>query len=301
MPIPDYTAGGVKLYKYTTIDAVRNILSQTKLRWRSPVDFNDPFDISRNLGLSARADELQVEIAKEIASLIASGSCPENIKDSRFSYILKMMSLQPESVRAEFADKILKTIIVPTSEGQIVSLKALEHEWQKTVHQMRVLCLSERNDVLPMWAHYADKGRGVVLEFTGSIELDSNFLIARKVSYTQDPPSILCLKDWVRCFLGSAEKKFEDLYREVQYVKKPAWEYEKEWRVVTVVSLSDGEPYSDISFFPQDLRGIYLGYNCADKDKKEVLGLLNSQFLHVRTYSAELAPYAQSVSFSEIK
>ena len=33
------------------------------------------------------------------------------------------------------------------------------------VPTFRILCLSELHDVTPMWQHYADAYRGVVLEF----------------------------------------------------------------------------------------------------------------------------------------
>lgn len=301
MQIPKYTAVGIKLYKYTTLDAAKNILLHTKLRWRSPSDFNDPFDISGNLGLSARAQELQREIVQEIASLIKTGSCPGNIRSPKLRYILQMMSLHSESVRAEFAKEAIHHILVPATEGQILSLKAMEEEWAKTVHRMRVLCLSERNDVPPMWAHYADKGKGVVLEFKGTVDLDSPFLIAQKVRYSQTPPAIMCLKDWVKCSLGSSDKEFEDLYREVQYVKTTSWEYEKEWRIVTVDAFPKDMPYSDLSFFSQDLQGIYFGYSCGEKEKKDLLEILASKYAQAKAYSANLHHYNQTISFTGIK
>jgi Protein of unknown function (DUF2971) len=69
-------------------------------------------------------------------------------------------------------------------------LKSLLHDMigiDRPIHErFRVLCLSAKPDSVVMWSHYADKHRGICLEFSTDNE---EFSGAYKVEYCQKYPS----------------------------------------------------------------------------------------------------------------
>ena len=58
------------------------------------------------------------------------------------------------------------------------ALQELKEHWLNTLDKKRVICVSEEPDIIPMWNHYADGYKGLVLEFECLDELDSVWLLA---------------------------------------------------------------------------------------------------------------------------
>lgn len=87
--------------------------------------------------------------------------------------------------------------------------------------------------LLPMWGHYADKGKGVCLVFDKDIlltKVDSNKMWHKKVGYVKkyNPELYISSKDDVM-----------DHFREIFFKKDAQWSYEQEYRVVSHDSSSD--------------------------------------------------------------
>lgn len=287
----------ISLYKYIPTRYALKVIKDNKLRWSSPTKFNDPVDVVRKLRLEDRAVEIQEALLQELAMLIIAGVCPPQIKHPKLKYILQhMQNLDPQKRQEAARDLKRHGLISPTGQ-QISSLRFMSEEWEKMVGQMRILSLSESHAVIPMWAHYSDNGRGVALEFRGDRKRDSVFLAAKKVKYSNTPPSIVSVSDWVQSLIGSGEKGWEYLFGEAQYVKTEEWKYEKEWRIVTFDY--DTVDYSYFNFFPEDLRGIYFGYNCDSVSKIEILKTLDSRYSHVKIYNSEFAQIERVLCFSE--
>ena len=170
--------------------------------------------------------------------------------------------------------------------GQIDVLARLKQHWHGLVPRFRVLCLSELNDVTPMWHHYADAYKGTVLEFEAVDGLDSAFLVARPVKYQDTPPAIASKEVWVECILQRSTRTYRDLFTEYEYVKTLAWEYEREWRIVSFARDSDSGLFSDYPFHPRELAGVYLGTLCSQEDERDILALRCHGFEHVRVFKA---------------
>jgi DUF2971 family protein len=135
-----------------------------------------------------------------------------------------------------------------------------------------------------MWNHYADRYKGVVLEFFAVEDVDSVFQLARPVVY-QDAPSISEAAAWVSCMLLEGDARWQDLFMEYLYVKTPAWSYEGEWRIpVPGRRPDDSELYGDYGFHPRELTGIYFGPRCPDGDRSDLLKLLLHGLEHVKVY-----------------
>ena len=105
-------------------------------------------------------------------------------------------------------------------------LKDLQSKIVELRNTTGVSCLTEADDSLLMWAHYANNHRGICVEYD-LMEINSvlNFT-AIPVVYSKerscfnffDPSSIE--KDTLKLFIHSLTSK------------SPEWDYEKEWRII---------------------------------------------------------------------
>ena len=280
----DHRTGGTTVSfssKYMTAAVAKIVLATRTLRWSSPILFNDPFDVTQELRLDFDAAKLNACLTDELASRIENGEPLDNIPHPMAAILFPiLMSASPE-LRQKVANGLRDELSVTTS-GQVGALSLLKETWAKMVPTFRILCLSEVPDSAPMWAHYTDQHRGVVLEFSAVDELDSAFLTARPVVYQDDAPSIADTKQWVNCILGLGEVNYLDLFAEYQYVKTKGWEYEKEWRIVSSARPGDHELFHDYEFHPDELTGIYFGYRCSEDDRAELMALLTSGLEHTR-------------------
>lgn len=260
------------------------ILKNRTLRWSSPMRFNDPFDTTQELRLAFDPDVLNELLTEEWISLIKKGSA-----GSVSHPILAMLGHKLDNSSSEERDKFVNDLRgepLPSTRGQIDAVEALREHWRNVVPGLRVLCLSESNDVTSMWLHYSDNYKGVVLEFEALDEIDSSFLVARQVTYQDAPPAIANARTWVRCLLGQSQNKLMKLMKEYQYTKTNDWAYEREWRIVTHARSDDTAQFADYDFHPRELTRVYFGPQCSDADKSAILAALSNGLEHVSCHDA---------------
>jgi DUF2971 family protein len=267
-------------YKYMTAKVATIVLATRRLRWSSPLLFNDPFDITQELRLNFDEHELGAALTDRVAWLVEHGDS-STVRHPVYGHLVRLaMRASPDKRRAMASE--LRTRLRATP-GQAEVLKEVKDTWRAMVPTFRVLCLSEVNDVTSMWNHYADKYRGVVLEFFAIVEVDSAFQAARPVVYQDTPPSIADVAAWVSCMLG--ERNYRDLFTEYLYVKTCAWSYEREWRIpMPGRRPDDSELFGDYGFHRQELTAIYFGPNCSAEDRTDLLALLTHGLEHVQAH-----------------
>lgn len=121
--------------------------------------------------------------------------------------------------RLRFSAQLRRKYSKPRSEG---------HENQIIDDRTGLLCLVERPDNLLMWAHYGDSHKGVCLEFDTSEWL---FRLAAKIHYSETYPLV-----------DTANQTPEEIMRETLLRKSKEWEYEQEWRIVSMRGMISGWP-----------------------------------------------------------
>lgn len=92
-------------------------------------------------------------------------------------------------------------------------------EMMKITSSMGIFCLSEVNDDILMWSHYANGHTGVCLEYSTSNSKLFGCEIT-KIEYAEDYPFFSnrdeINMEWTKKFISTKSKR---------------WEYEKEWRI----------------------------------------------------------------------
>ena len=154
-------------------------------------------------------------------------------------------------------------------ELRAISIEKLAKD---TNAKVGILSLSEKNDDLLMWSHYANSHKGICLEF-GTFQpslLDG----ARPVRYADEFPAMELYEIVVH----------EDLRKSASWMltKAAQWGYEKEWRVL---DFDDGP--GPKSFPPACLTGVIVGCRIPETDRKTVSSWLLTRRCAVAVYQAK--------------
>ncbi len=229
-----------------------------------------------------------------MASYIEKGLTLSPHANPKLRLLMGMASQGDLSTRRRLASN-LRNKSFPTTGGQVQSRKDLQGTWRKMVPAFRILCFSESRDVAPMWLHYADNYKGVVMEFEVVDVTDSPLLSARAVEYLDSPPVLADAKTWVDLMFGemSQTQLFDDYF----YLKTQDWSYEKEWRIVSHARENELGLYADYPFNLGELNTIYFGPNCPDEDKREITSMLIHGLEHVSTRSGVLDKRTSKIIF----
>ncbi len=231
-----------KLYKYRPWDEYsRAIITENELWFSAPIDFNDPFDCQFP-EIPATEPEvarryLTVQLEKDKARAVLSGNQ---------SHVV-------------FCDLALNDIPKWTDE-RILKFWWADHELAKfdVLHNSSICCLSETNDNLLMWSHYAEGHKGICLEFTYTLE--NQFGKPECVVYREDY-SVHDYNDW-----SSIDN--ESLLVDAIYTKSVHWSYEREWRLFELRA-----PYG-VRYFPKELlTGVIIGCKASNEVRTELIEL----------------------------
>lgn len=195
-PIPS------RLYKYVGCAPHHlSILTNLTIRFTQPDDFNDPFDCIP--GVLPPQD-----IARFVDATVARNSATIT-----------------QHYTPEAAQRARDTMIAEYTNNTDALIARCFDVVRRNLNTLGILSLADRNDSLPMWAHYADNHRGLVLglkptasplckrsrEAIGEGELKPVVYQAQRLLVHCDPLVIP---------------------PEALLIKGVLWSYESEWRVV---------------------------------------------------------------------
>lgn len=262
-------------FKYMPLDTAKIVLENTTLRWSSPVIFNDPFDVPRELFHEATEHQIAQAISQKLHSELMN---PRDNLDGVNAYLAELIQhvkkMYPKGIPATL-DSLFKTMTLnpPIGDDAPLVLQQFKEHWRKTLADRRILCLSESPSILSMWNHYADGYKGVVLEFACLDALDSAWLLAKPIEYTNEKLLTDSCEGMADLLLREESVVGKYLANEVIYIKTKEWEYEREWRVA--FSKRDGEEglYSDYKFHQLELKSIILGHQFDNSELPDIVAL----------------------------
>ncbi|WP_197507192.1 DUF2971 domain-containing protein [Mitsuaria sp. 7] len=258
-------------FKYMPAGTGRIVLTNRTLRWSSPLMFNDPFDVPRELAGGLDPETINAAYTKEISGLLQDP--PEDI--SIYNDVVRRLLEQAKAGRLKGAvkDELVALLLKPGAAKLAIGQgRAL---WQALVPQLRILCLTESPAHVAMWYHYADEYRGVVLEFRLPSSEQRPTLRPRRVNYPADLPDIYTHDGWGRLMtLGGGGAWSRAVQEMALFSKSTDWQYENEWRLVGSDAAGNAEKlYSDWGFDPGNLVSINLGPLISSEDEAAVMAL----------------------------
>ncbi|WP_395602850.1 DUF2971 domain-containing protein [Pseudomonas sp. A1230] len=211
----------MRLFKYFSADRL-GVLVNRMIRFSPPAVFNDPFEFLPSIKTIATSSEL-LEKLREAAS-----------KDHTELY--EQTGLARIGFTKEYFNRYMSRFLLSAEPFAMQVVGAMIPQTQKMIFdsmnsRIGVLCLSEKNDDLLMWAHYADCHKGFVIEFDSECDFfnrtlgpKDSFRHLRKVDYSQKRPAVMLTQT-------------ND--QEIFLTKSDHWAYEAEWRMMLPLEDAD--------------------------------------------------------------
>jgi len=272
------------LFKYLHPDRT-DVLRSQSIRFSSPAVLNDPFELKPHLARLASPEYMAAEMAAEM-----DRSLPRILREELDKLPLELRSL----ISAESLTKLLRRQLPEAQialEGiSVAMLPLLQQAMARKLEELiGILCLTQVNDSLLMWAHYADSHRGFVVEFDESssffdcrVSQDDELRHLRKVTYCVNRPSLV-LAD------------VEDFSALV--TKGTDWEYEAEWRMLMPLASAShvlGEGAEAIHLFgfpPAAVKSVILGCRMTSTKKAEIRQILSESpgYGHLKCLEAQIS------------
>jgi hypothetical protein len=273
-------------FKYMSAATALKVLKNCSLRWSSPILFNDPFDVPRELSFGLTPNELVEASGRRMRSLIEHP--PEDT-----SQLLPKIRLIVEAAKKGIEQKVKEEIfagiddVIASHEATSAPMDELRELWRTWLPDHRILCLTESPSHVAMWHHYADQYRGVVLEFKCIDELDSAWLAAKPVTYPKEKPPIYTADGWAELMTYVQEIAVEKMLHAATYIKSPDWSYESEWRIASFKRPTDTGDFTDYRFNRKEMSAIYYG-PMIDSDDRLSLRIAAGAFPDASLWDVEI-------------
>ena len=284
-------------FKYISASHWETSLLEGLIRFSQPSVFNDPFELQPHYIGAMPDDQLRHRLRSgfdenfpgEVEKLLTT--LPPEVRQGLISRDL--IGMFPPGLLDSYLDNasMLMNMMVPIFQNKLVEGFS-EH--------VGILCLSELDDSLLMWAHYADSHAGMVLEFDESHSFfnqrrgDSDeFGFLRQVTYSRERPSLHMIES--EATVAFLTKSYE-------------WAYEQEWRMLlplqnaTKVIPNAIPPVHLFSIPKTALRRIAFGCRMTPERVQHISAAIRGlgEFQHLRLEQAHLHPRHYKLQFSPI-
>lgn len=236
-------------YKYRAINLNNiNALHDCRIFLSEPKEFNDPFDC--------------------VARLIIEKPNDYDISNEEFGQIIK--EIEKHNSGYQFTNP-LDTM----KKGQIEILNM--------VANLKIYCVSEKDNDHLMWVHYADGLRGFCIEFSRK---NADFLRhAAPVNYDDILPSAykvykalleVSIAKAIKNNINDADQKaFKNAIDVMALAKLKDFYHESEWRIAE-------KGKNSISYKPKDISNIIIGERMDDGSKKLIQTILKDKYPHIK-------------------
>ncbi len=246
------------LFQYCSERSI-NIFEENRIKSSTPSTLNDPFEWKPVVAEQATADQ----IWKTVTTTHNRAPLPE--PPTRVT-VAKMKSNVPAAAK-RYQDQFR------------INLE------KKT----RIICFSQRDDGILMWAHYADRHKGFVVGFKPEVlRRDYPHSGFYKVGYGIERPVV------PHPYVGVSDEN--QLIAAVTQ-KSTEWKYEEEWRLLVDVGhlRRDSDPNDPNLYFPISpgaIDQVIFGSRCSDQLVTKIETALENTpgFSRIRRFRARLDP-----------
>jgi hypothetical protein len=286
-------------YKFCTAKVAKLNLSTRRLRFSSPLRFNDPFDCYFPPAFSNLRRSVAEFEKRHHAILTGEEALPA---DSSAAFNLAPLIHLASTVPLEVIERTRKTHRANMLAVANQFNRESQFDWEDMLRRFRLLslCVEGRNPLF--WSHYADSHRGVALEFDAYFTEGVSFASATPVKYWKRVPRAYSRKDFIENALDL--RALPDTARTLVplvLTKSQEWSYEKEWRIVRIATKMERSLFADLAFSPQSLSRIFLGCRISIRNRQAIERLATGDFAHVEIHQARQSPTRFALEFDRIR
>jgi len=288
-------------FKYLSAESAHRVISSKSLKWSSPLIFNDPFDHQTGFQIGFDGEEFAQGVMAAMERIIFDSNVVIE-KPTRFA--MGALSIS-DSARKQGREKLraffehAKREMADNLDSHI---NAMHESLVGSLCRSRVLSVTEENDNVVMWSHYADQHKGVVLKLRCIPEIDNSLLLAQKVEYSRKFVEFPPLQEFLLHLTGEREIDMAKLAYQIAFRKHENWSYENEWRVC--IPLQEGEPDGDgFSIYverPEVFDAAYLGCRMEKSEIEIFVEEIKKYLPHIKIYRTQKSDRSFALNFHEI-
>lgn len=270
-----------RLYKYADQNGIA-ILQNMTVKASKASEFNDPFELSPRIDPAQftrdrirRALQAKKRIERLYLNLRAKGLVG-NKREFKREYRRKL----PEQVEAVCAE-------LPRNVEDV--RKRFAEEFSR---HWRILCVSRVFDSILMWSHYADKHKGLVVEF--------DMTHPKLAGWSKHSCFPVDYEDQKAEFIfdSSSPEQFVKSLLAVARTKSPEWHYEQEVRFILPAPDDGGVLYR---IEPTAIRKVILGARASSAFVQQTREVLDQPLLsHIMLERASLSETEFKLEFSPV-
>lgn len=288
-------------YKYMPVGTAKAVLENSSLRWREPNQFNDPFDHQISYIFPYTKDELAEELVKEIEELVYEREASFK-EETSLSLMVQILRKSKDKIPKQEVLETLEKGVHETSDNLQAYQDKLNTFINQELNKSRVLCVTEDNDNVVMWSHYADEHRGVCIRLHCIDELDNTLLLAKPINYESTFPIFPSVQEHVKYLTGESPFEMSDLVYKIPYYKHEHWSYENEWRV----HVPHNEPLNTDGFndWAENKRvfgAIYFGCRIDLSEASDLLRLVESTYPNMEVYQSKPSTKEFKLEFERVR
>jgi hypothetical protein len=263
-------------YKYSPASTAMMVLENSKLRWSSPLLFNDVAEFQRMPRFEPTVAQAHALLPAAIAAALVDGV---PLDGARLGPLMKSMLglLQEQVTKGMSRADLIAMLGAERADADDVIEAELRGLFDRfDLKKARVLCLTTESDNHVMWGTYADSHAGIVLGFRHVEELSTPLLAAKEVSYCDGRPVVGSGLDYL--LYGDTQELREKTLQAICFTKGSVWSYEREWRTLTWRSNEDGKQWDLFTFHPDELESVTLGTRASPETEAKVRKLLVDKY-----------------------
>lgn len=258
------------------------ILQHSRLRWSSPLLFNDVAEFRRMPRFDPSVADAHKLLPTVIADAVFDGA---TLDEASLSPPMKLLLSMLKGVVANGLNRegVLDVLAGEAPQADdVIATRLQKHFESLDLGKARVLCMTTEYDNDAMWGNYAEAHAGCVLGFGHITELSTPLLAATPVAYCEERPVVGSGLDFL--LYGDTAELRERTLHAVCYTKKLAWAYEREWRVLTWRPNEQDRRYGDYLFYPAELESVTLGVRASNATAEKVRDVLSAKYPCAKLY-----------------
>lgn len=125
-------------FKYMTAKVAKIILVTHKLRWSSPLLFNDPFDVQRDFDFGFDAEELREPLINEFRRLVSAEDIPDLSRKPRVAYMVNLLRRQDYAGIRNTILQVLPQLIDEGIQDARRSYEQIKNRWSEFISNFRI-------------------------------------------------------------------------------------------------------------------------------------------------------------------
>lgn len=269
------------LYKYLKYDH-KLILENGLIRFTQPSCFNDPFEALPKVEQALSNEAVQTLHMCMFNDLLFNDLI-SNIDNNE---TIKTLNKLRNSLRKDSPEDLKAFYLKLLGKSEEDLTAGMKMFWD---NKIGILCLSEENDNLTMWAHYTDNHKGFAIGINPQKNITDPktcFMKPRKVRYTCNRPHLTLFE-----FGIDKNTRNTKWVNEFLYTKSKDWAYENEWRQVNFLERADKieneeEKIHLFKYNRNSIEEIILGCKMLPEKRKIILELVKDW--DIRIYQMKL-------------